>query len=287
MEERAAPPASGDQPVAPSPAYDTFPGEAPHDDAGYLLVDEQWRILAATDQTSLLTEGDTSQLVGRHVRETIGSEALAALQQRGAAIFSLGVVEYMLTLTPFALSTGAVRLIRVQETQATLDRMLSLIVHEVRNPLMAMRALAQGMEETCETIPDGDRLCGYTTRLIGEIDRLNRLLASMTHIARPDARPLERLDLSVAVNRVAAIFQPDIARRGVTLNVQAPASLPPIRMAIRCFRWKIPAPVWTPLRLSVCFVPVRRILSLPPPGDNQERRESQPAPNWEAWGLAC
>ncbi|GEM_PF-2149994 len=241
MEERADQPAPGDPsasarpPDTSSPALNIsptpqaphdLPDETLHDDAGYLLVDEQWRILAATDQTSLLTDGDTSQLVGRHARETIGAEALAALEQRGAAIFTLDMVEYTLTMTTFALPTGNVRLIRVQETQATFDQMLSLIVHEVRNPLTAMRALAQGLDETCETIPDGARQRGYTTRLIGEIDRLNRLLASMAHVARPNTRPLERLDLSVALNRVAAIFQPDIARRGVTLNVQTPPDLP-------------------------------------------------------------
>ncbi|HLY31494.1 MAG TPA: hypothetical protein VKQ36_10725, partial [Ktedonobacterales bacterium] len=118
----------------------------PHDDAGYLLMDEQWHIIAANDHSALVTDDDVTRLVGRHAREALGAEALGSLQAYGTAIFTLENVEYTLTLTEFVLPDGLLRLARVQETQTTLERMLSTLVHEVRNPLTAMRALAQGLE---------------------------------------------------------------------------------------------------------------------------------------------
>src|SRR5579863_7021283 len=95
----------------------------PRDDVGYLLLDDQWRIVAADEQSALTGGGDAAQFVGQRARDVLGDAALAALTTHGSATFVLDDVEYALALATFVMPTGLLRLVRVQETQATLERM--------------------------------------------------------------------------------------------------------------------------------------------------------------------
>lgn len=198
---------------------------SPRDDAGYLIVDEAWRIVAADELGSLVSDGGQASLIGQHVRDVIGADALSELERYGAATFTVENVEYVLTSTPFTLPTGKVNLIRAQETQATLEHVVSLIVHEVRNPLSAMRALVQGLEEEVGSIGNST---AYTKRLTDEIDRLGRLLHSMAQVARLRSREPELLQPGEVLERVAATFRPALERRCIQLHVQVTPSVAPI-----------------------------------------------------------
>jgi signal transduction histidine kinase len=198
---------------------------SPRDDAAYLIADEQWRILGIDDAGSLAADADGSDLVGQSARDALGAEVLAELQERGAASFTLDGVEYALTVKSFRMPTGMLRVIRAQEVQSTLEHMLSILVHELRNPLSAMRALVQGLEEEIGGIPSA---LDYTRRITGEIDRLGRLLASMAQVARPNARPPELLPPEAILRRAAEMFRPQLERRGITVHVHVTPRAAPI-----------------------------------------------------------
>ena len=202
--------------TASPPAENASP--QPRDEGGYLNVDADWRILAADDTGSLTADAGPGSLLGQRAHDVIGPQAIAELERHSVASFALEHVEYILTATPFTLPPvhGPVILIRAQETQATMEHVVSLIVHELRNPLSAMRALTQGLEEEVGSI--GAALL-YTTRLTGEIDRLSRLLNSMAQVARLRARPFELLHPVAALERVAAMFRPQLAQRGIEVIV--------------------------------------------------------------------
>jgi two-component system CheB/CheR fusion protein len=186
------------------------------DDAGYLLLDEEWRVLAVSDASAFAGEGEKA-LAGQHAEAIIGADALAYLRARRVAVFTLDAVDYVLSATSFETPSGALRLVRVQEVEATLEHVVSLLVHEIRNPLSAMRTLAQGLEEVLRSEP---ATAAYTSRLTGEIDRLSRLLASMAQVARLRARSPELLAPAEVLERAAAIFRPELARRGIRIEVQ-------------------------------------------------------------------
>lgn len=186
------------------------------DDAGYLIVDDHWRIIGIDASNSLTADVGPTNLIGQHVRDVLGADVLTALQERGEAIFTLDSVDYVLSVTPVTLPNGEIRLLRAQEMQATLEHVVSLIVHEVRNPLSAMRALVQGLEE--EIGATGTSLA-YTTRLTGEIDRLSRLLYSMAQVARLRALPPELLQPADVLERTAAIFRRQLSQRGIQIVV--------------------------------------------------------------------
>lgn len=184
------------------------------DDAGYLLVDARWNILAVDERGPLLGDVGADSLVGRSAFEALGSEVISALEERGVASFMLDSASYILTITHFRLPSGDLRVVRAQEEQTTIERVMSLIVHEVRNPLSAMRALAQGLDEAVTLDPVGQ---AYVSRLAGEIDRLSRLLTSMSQVARLRAQPMRLLTPEEALTRVAQMFQPEAAQRSIEI----------------------------------------------------------------------
>jgi signal transduction histidine kinase len=183
------------------------------DDAGYLIVDEEWRVLAADERSALATERP-EEMVGQNARDVLGADVISSLAEHGVASFSFGAMAYVLTVNTFSLPAGIIRVVRAQEEQATLERMLSLVVHEIRNPLSAMRTLAQGLDEA---LPISETGRDYMARLTDEIDRLGRLLSSMSQVARLRAEPMSPLSPTTLIERVAAMFQLDATRRGVSI----------------------------------------------------------------------
>lgn len=184
------------------------------DDAGYMVVDERWRILASDERNALTGDAGADALTGQNAYDVLGAEVIAALERHGVASFTLDNASYVLTINTFRLPTGLIRVVRAQEEQATIERVMSLIVHEVRNPLSAMRTLAQGLDEAVALDETGQ---AYVKRLTGEIDRLSRLLTSMSQVARLRAQPMRRVEPGMALDRVALMFEPEAARRGVSI----------------------------------------------------------------------
>jgi signal transduction histidine kinase len=184
------------------------------DDAGYMVVDERWRILASDERNALTGDAGADALTGQSAYDVLGADVIAALERHGVASFTLDNASYVLTINTFRLPTGLIRVVRAQEEQATIERVMSLIVHEVRNPLSAMRTLAQGLDEAVALDETGQ---AYVKRLTGEIDRLSRLLTSMSQVARLRAQPMRRLEPGMALDRVALMFEPEAARRGISI----------------------------------------------------------------------
>ena len=195
------------------------------DEASYLILDGNWTIIGADEAADLAAEWGAAALVGQHVRDVIGMDALLRLQQDGHASFSLDGVDHVLSVTTFALPVGTVRVMRAQEMEATLEHVVSIIVHELRNPLSAMRTLVQGLEEEIEP---GSLGRAYTSRLTGEIDRLGRLLGSMAQVARLRPRPPELLEVGPLLEQTAELFRPDLARRRIEVRVHVTARVAPI-----------------------------------------------------------
>lgn len=195
------------------------------DEASYLILDINWTIIGADEAADLAAEWGAAALVGQHVRDVIGPDALGRLQREGWAVFTLEGVDHVLSVTSFALPAGTVRVMRAQEVEATLEHVVSIIVHELRNPLSAMRALVQGLEEEIDANAPGR---AYTARLTGEIDRLGRLLGSMAQVARLRPRPPEMLEIAPLLEQTADLYRPELARRSIEVRVHVTARVAPI-----------------------------------------------------------
>jgi signal transduction histidine kinase len=196
-----------------------------HDEASYLILDANWVIIGADEAADLPAEWGAAALVGQHVRDVIGESTLERLAREGSALFTLEGVDHVVTVTSFVLPQGMVRVVRAQEIQATLEHVVSLIVHELRNPLSAMRTLVQGLEEELDSAPAAR---AYTGRLTAEIDRLGRLLSSMAQVARLQPRPPAVLELGPLLEQAAELFRPDLARRRIDVRVHVTARVAPV-----------------------------------------------------------
>jgi signal transduction histidine kinase len=195
------------------------------DEASYLLLDAGWIIIGADEAAGLAAEWGAAALVGQHARDVLGPETVAALQREGRAVVMLDGVDHVLSVTSFTLPDGTLYVVRAQEMEATLEHVVSIIVHELRNPLSAMRALIQGLDEDTDTTTV---VRAYTRRLAAEIDRLGRLLGSMTQVARLQARPPEPLDIGLLLEHTAELFRPDMLRRKIDVRVHVTARVAPI-----------------------------------------------------------
>ena len=195
------------------------------DEASYLLLDAGWEIVGADEAAGLASEWGAAALVGQHARDVLGPETVAALQQDGRAVVMLDGVDHVLSVTSFALPYGTLHVVRAQEMEATLEHVVSIIVHELRNPLSAMRALIQGLDEVVDATAS---VRAYTGRLAAEIDRLGRLLNTMAQVARLQARPPERLEIGPLLEHTAELFRPDMLRRKIDVRVHVTARVAPI-----------------------------------------------------------
>jgi two-component system sensor histidine kinase HydH len=112
-----------------------------------------------------------------------------------------------------------------QERLAALGGMAAVLAHEIRNPLGAIKGLAQFLGEK----QAGDATQAEMTRTIaGEATRLERLVNDLLTYARP--RPPDRhpLDLGATLREVEALAQAPAEAAGVKVRVEAAEGLPPV-----------------------------------------------------------
>ncbi|HZM89629.1 MAG TPA: ATP-binding protein [Blastocatellia bacterium] len=104
-----------------------------------------------------------------------------------------------------------------REHLARLGQMAAQVAHEVKNPLSAIKSIAQVMREE-------EALSGYDQDLsliVSEIDRLNRTVSQLLAFSRPshaDTRPVQLSDL---INATVTLATSEAKERGVDLKVES------------------------------------------------------------------
>lgn len=109
---------------------------------------------------------------------------------------------------------------------ASVGELTSGIAHEIRNPLAGIKTTAQALNEE---LPAGDHRKAYVSRIIGEIDRLNRLLLGFFDFARPRELSIVTCDLSKIIENAVYMVR-DTAREN---HVQIIEFHPPRKTAIK------------------------------------------------------
>lgn len=109
---------------------------------------------------------------------------------------------------------------------AHLGSLTSSLAHELRNPLNAIKANLQLMEEDLQRDESGD---GPHTRrvrrLLGEVERLDRILSGFLAFVRGEELRFERRDLGLLLRDVVHLITPQADAEGVTVLADADASV--------------------------------------------------------------
>jgi two-component system nitrogen regulation sensor histidine kinase GlnL len=115
--------------------------------------------------------------------------------------------------------------VRRGETLAAAGRMAVGLAHEIRNPLGAMRGAVQLLQRE---LGPGSPLGEYTTVLLTEVDRVNRIIEQLLDLARPVQVRRVPLNLHQLFERVALLQEAAARERGVSIVRRYDPSLPAI-----------------------------------------------------------
>jgi len=105
-------------------------------------------------------------------------------------------------------------------------RMVSGVAHELNNPLTAIIAFAQDLAATPRSEEDRDAL----TVIMQQADRCRVIVGDLLIFARSRREERRRLTPDALVGRVAKVFERDLARFGVALEVRVMPDLPAIEV---------------------------------------------------------
>jgi signal transduction histidine kinase len=106
-----------------------------------------------------------------------------------------------------------------RERLAQLGQMAATVAHEVKNPLSAIKSIAQVMREDEQVSREYARDLDL---IAGEVDRLNRTVSQLLSFSRPGAVAGPPASLRDLVESVVALTRSESERRGVhvSLNLQ-------------------------------------------------------------------
>ncbi len=102
------------------------------------------------------------------------------------------------------------------QAQANLGRMVAVVSHELKNPLMIIRAAAERLMKTGENSGDTPE----TGFILDEVDRLNEIVTGYLDFAS-GRKPLvkQTIDLTETVRRLANQFGPGFKKDGISLSL--------------------------------------------------------------------
>ncbi len=181
------------------------------------------RVLSAMAAAELLILVVTLSLFSRWILKPIAEIRLATEQIAG------GNLEYRLQL-PQGDELGALgeevnrmagslavaqRELKQQERLAAMGEMVSVVAHNIRNPLAGIRATAQTSMHAFEADSPAR---GQQERIIKSVDSLEQWLKELLHLNRPIDLRLERTSIDELFADLIQIFLPATQRKQVTID---------------------------------------------------------------------
>jgi two-component system nitrogen regulation sensor histidine kinase GlnL len=212
---------------------------------GVIILDPAGRILSVNQAAEELTGFSGSQIAGRHIQKVFPPPApLSSLVAR-TANQGMSHADFDATLTradgacvtvsmvaslvsnPRGESRGVVLVLRdlsrVKELEAQVqrsDRLAALgvlaagVAHEVRNPLVGVRAAAQLMEREPGFPPN---LQEFTGIIIREVDRLNRLVGDLLAFAGRGPLRILPCNVNQVVEEALRLAESALLAGGITV----------------------------------------------------------------------
>jgi PAS domain S-box-containing protein len=114
---------------------------------------------------------------------------------------------------------------RRAERLASLEAIASGMVHEIRNPLVSIKAFTQLLPSRFDD-PEFRQNCA---RVVGrEINRMDDLLDRFRMLSTASRQPMEAVDVVVPLDDTLSLIQPQLEGRGITLRRVTPGPYRPV-----------------------------------------------------------
>ena len=108
---------------------------------------------------------------------------------------------------------------------AALGELAAGVAHEIRNPLSAMRGLVQYLKS--KFAPGGPE-ADYAQVIIGEIDRMSRVVGGLLNFARPKEPEFEPTDLNHLVEHALTLIGDEARTNHIAIAFDPAADLGPV-----------------------------------------------------------
>ncbi len=104
-----------------------------------------------------------------------------------------------------------------RERLAALGRMAATVAHEIKNPLSAIKSIAQVMREDESLRNEYERDLGL---IVGETDRLSQSVTQLLSFARKESPAGQPLSVDELVRSVVDLFRASAKEQGIVLDLQ-------------------------------------------------------------------
>jgi signal transduction histidine kinase len=104
-----------------------------------------------------------------------------------------------------------------RERLASLGRMAATVAHEIKNPLSAIKSIAQVMREDESLRNEYERDLGL---IVGETDRLSQSVTQLLSFARKESPAGQPLSVDELVRSVADLFRANASEQGIVLDCE-------------------------------------------------------------------
>jgi len=107
------------------------------------------------------------------------------------------------------------RRVRDQERLAWLGTLAAAVAHELKNPLVSVRTLAQLLPEKFD---DAEFRNEFSTLALSEVDRINEMVERLLDFARPSQPSVEAVDVNRLLEDTIALLKPQTAENNVKVE---------------------------------------------------------------------
>lgn len=112
-----------------------------------------------------------------------------------------------------------------ENTTKEMEEIASAVAHEVRNPLAGIRGMAQSIEEEVEKTSDAHEC---STRIIRQVDRLNKLLCDFFTHVQPQKSDITQIDIKTIVTETHALVEKKLCHGKILFHFNMHKDVPAI-----------------------------------------------------------
>ncbi len=114
---------------------------------------------------------------------------------------------------------------RLRDRLAALGEMAAMIAHEVKNPLASIEVMAGLLRRQ---VSDRTDLQGMLGDIINEAKMANSIVLEVLEFVRPIRLQVDHTSMTRVVQEAITLAESKLARRGTWIEVDVPATLPPL-----------------------------------------------------------